>query len=147
MDQDARGRWGWRRIGLVAAAPAVLAGGLAFSLLGQPGPEDVVEAYADTIREGDCEGFAGGYRTDDPRELAGKLDICRRGDAGLELVDFRVTQVDESPSGLAVPEGATEVARVGYEAEAAAAGATARYDGAFLVARFDGEWKIVDDDA
>lgn len=147
MERDGRGRWSWRRIGLVAAAPAVLAGGLAFSLLGQPGPEDVVEAYADTIREGDCEGFARGYSTDDPRELAGKLDICRRGDAGLELVDFRVTEVDDSPPGLAVPEGATDVARVGYEAEAAAPGASTRYDGVFVVARFDGEWKIVDDDA
>lgn len=147
MERDGRGRWSWRRIGLIAAAPAVLAGGLAFSLLGQPGPEDVVEAYADAIRDGDCEGFVGSYSTDRPDELASRLDICRRGDAGLELVDFRVTQVDEAPPGLSVPEGATDVATVGYEAEAAAPGASTRYDGAFLVARFDGEWKIVDDAA
>jgi len=61
------------------------------------------------------------------------------------LQDFRVTEIDESPAGLPVPDGATEVARVGYQAETAAEGATTTYDGAFVVAVFDGEWRIVDD--
>lgn len=147
MDQDARGRWGWRRIGLVAAAPAVLAGALAFSLLGQPGPEEVVEAYATDVRDADCTAYVGSYSTDEADELSSKLDVCGRGDGSLELGEFTVTEVDESPAGVPVPDGATEVARVDYTAESAADGATTSFDGAFLVARFDGEWTIVDDDA
>lgn len=142
MERDGTG---WRRIGVLIAGLAVLAFGIGSSLLARPGPEDVVEAYAETVRDGGCKGVADTYSTDRPDELAGRLDVCRRGDPGLELSRFRVTGVDESPSGLPVPDGATDVARVAYVAESAAAGATTVYDGAFVVARFDGEWEVVGD--
>ncbi|VXC29700.1 hypothetical protein [Nocardioides sp. AX2bis] len=147
MVHDGMGRWSWRRIGLVAAAPAVLAGGLAFSLLGQPAPEDVVESYANDVRDADCTAYFGTYSVDEADELSSKLDVCGRGDGSLELGEFTVTEVDESPAGVPVPDGATEVARVAYTAESAADGAKTSFDGAFVVARFDGEWEIVDDDA
>ncbi len=139
-----------RRPGVLAAGLAGLAAlvaGVGFLLLGGPGPEEVVERYADRVREGDCEGLAGTYSTDRPDQLPGPLDLCRRGGGDLVLKDFRVTDIDESPAGQVVPDGATEVARVAYEAETAAAGATTSYDGAFVVALFDGEWRIVDEDA
>ncbi len=136
---------GWRRIGVLVAGLAVLAFGVGSSLFGRPGPEDAVEAYARDLRDADCTASSGTYSTDEADELSGKLDVCGRGDGSLELGELSVTEVDESPAGVPVPEGATEVARVAYAAEAAAAGATARYDGAFVVARFDGEWEVVGD--
>lgn len=146
MDRDGHSRRR-RRLGALAAGAAALIAGVGVLLLDGPGPEDVVQRYADTVRDGDCAGLTGTYSTDRPEQLPGPLDVCRRGGGDLVLEDFRVTEIDESPVDLAVPDGATEVARVGYQAETAAAGATTTYDGAFVVALFDGEWRIVDDDA